>query len=483
MEALILATTGGLLALITSRIGSALLLEWAGGRSGNIPIDLSISPQTGLLCALLLLAAVAAFALFPAWHITGRNLPSVENSRSGKQTGQTKAARRWSNALLAAQVCFSLLLISAAALFAQTLRSITNTSTGMDRDQILSVHVDMRSTGFGDTQRDLNAFDTLLLDRLKALPMVQDAAVSMCDIPQCGWNTFFHVSGHPELADANLHGEENHVSPGYFRTLGIPILEGRDFNEQDTLKSQRVAILNRSYARQLFGDASPIGHWIGYNAPPGDHSFLIVGETADALLDGPRNPAPAIAYLSVTQDPAPIGTIEVRARGNIDALPADIRNALHSVAPALPITEITPLALELQDGLTTEQLLARLTTVFGALALALAALGFYGLLSFRVARRTSEIGIRMALGATRTQVQSLFLRQTAFILFAGIFPGTALSLALHSLLNKLIDAPNTPDLWPLTIAVAVLAAAGLLATMIPARRAASINPTEALRSE
>jgi len=208
-----------------------------------------------------------------------------------------------------------------------------------------------------------------------------------------------------------------------------------------------------------------------------------VGETADALLDGPRNPAPAVAYLSLTQDPAPIGTIEVRARGNIDSLPAEIRNALHSVAPTLPVTEITPLALELQDGLTTEQLLARLTTIFGALALALAALGFYGLLSFRVARRTSEIGIRMALGATRSQVQSLFLRQTAFILFAGILPGAAMSLALKSVLNKLIDSPDTTNPWPLTVAVVVLASAGLLATVIPARRAASINPTEALRSE
>jgi predicted permease len=487
MEALTLGAAGGLLAVVTARASSALLLQWASGRGRPMPLDLGMHAQTALVAGLLLFAAVVAFALLPAWHITGRNLPSMENARSGRQTGQTKSARRWSNALLAAQVCFSLLLISAAALFAQTLRSITHTDTGMDRDQILSVHVDMGSTGFADRQEDLNAFDALILDRLKSLPMVQDAAVSMCDIPMCGWNTFFHVYGHPELSDDRLHGEENHVGPGYFRTLGIPILEGRDFNERDTLQTQRVAILNRAYARQLFGDQSPIGHWIGYNAPPGDHSFLVVGETADARLDGPRNPAPAVAYLSVTQDPAPIGTIEVRARGNVGALPAEIRSTIHSVAPTLPITEITPLAIELQDGLTTEQLLARLTTCFGALALALAALGFYGLLSFRVARRKSEIGIRMALGATRGQVQSLFLRQTGFILLAGILPGAALSLALHSLLNRLMDATDTPDAvsasWPLTIAVLVLASAGVLATLLPARRAASVNPTEALRSE
>lgn len=486
-EALVLASAGGGLALLTGRVASTLLLQWASGRGRPMPIDLAMSTQTWLVCFLLLFAAVIAFGLLPAWHVTSRNLQSVENARSGQQTAGSKSARRWSNALLAAQVCFSLLLLSAAALFAETLRNLTHVDTGMAQAHILSVHVDMRSTGFAEKQQNLPVLLDRITDRIKSLPSVADAAVAMCDIPHCGWNTIFHSFGNPDLPERQLHGEEDHVGLGYFPTLGIPLLAGRDFSSQDTPQSQKVAILNHSYARQLFGDESPIGHWIGYNAPPGDHAFLIVGEVADARVDGFRSPEPAIAYLSNDQNPQPVNNIEVRARGSLDSLPNDIRAALRAVAPTLPITEMTPLAVELQDGLTTEQLLARLTTVFGALALALAALGFYGLLSFRVARCTAEIGIRMALGATRAHVQSLFLRQTLFILIAGILPGTALSLAMHSVLNKLIhgaaNAHPVADRLGLTIAIAVLACVGLVATLLPARRAASTNPIEALRAE
>jgi len=167
----------------------------------------------------------------------------------------------------------------------------------------------------------------------------------------------------------------------------------------------------------------------------------------------------------------------------MDALPTELHDLLHSLAPALPVTEIVPLNIEFQDGLSRETLLARLTGVFGALTLALAALGFYGMLSFRVARRTTEIGIRMAMGSTRIQVLMLFLRQTLLILFAGVLPGIALSLALHGFAKKLLYGAGTMEASALAVSIVVLAFVGFLATLIPARRAASINPMDALRSE
>ena len=483
IEAVVLAAVGGVLAFATGRAASSLLLHWASGRGQAIPIDPQIGAAATLLGTALLLGALAGFGLLPAWQMTRKSFSMASKTRVGQLTGQSKAGRRWSNLLLASQVSFSLLLLCAAGLFAQTLRNLSRVDAGMDRDHVLTVHLDMRNTGFAERQNNLPSFYDTLIQQLKALPMVRDVAVHMCTIPKCGWNTAVHVFGSPEMAEAQLHGEEDHVGVGYFRTLGIPILQGRDFRKEDNQQSQQVAILSRSYARKLFGNESPLGHWIGYREPPGDHQFLVVGEVADARVDGLRSEAPPVAYFPIDQGPAPVQSVEVRARGPLFSLPAEIRESLYKVAPALPVTEIVPLDLEFDDGLSTEALLARLTSVFGALTLALAALGFYGLFSFRVARRTSEIGIRMALGATRAQVRALFLGQTLQIMVAGLIPGLALALGTSYFARKLLYGTGRMDLWALGFAVVILAAVGLLATLVPAHQAASIDPMRALRSE
>jgi ABC-type antimicrobial peptide transport system permease subunit len=190
-----------------------------------------------------------------------------------------------------------------------------------------------------------------------------------------------------------------------------------------------------------------------------------------------------VVYLSIEQNPQPVQTIQVRVRGGMKTLPLEIRDSLHALAPALPVNEVAPLDVDFEDGLNVEQLLARLTAAFGALTLALAALGFYGLLSFRVARRTSEIGIRMALGATRAQVQTLFMSETLLILFAGMIPGAALSIALHSMVRKLLYGAGAMDAWALVFSILALTVVGVAATLVPARRAASIDPMNALRTE
>jgi predicted permease len=483
IEAVVLAAVGGVLAFATGRAASSLLLHWASGRGQAIPIDPQIGAAATLLGTALLLGALAGFGLLPAWQMTRKSFSMASKARVGQLTGQGKARRRWSNLLLASQVSFSLLLLCAAGLFTQTLRNLSRVDAGMDRDHVLTVHLDMRNTGFAERQNNLPSFYDTLIEQLKALPMVRDVAVHMCTIPKCGWNTAVHVFGSPEMAEAQLHGEEDHVGVGYFRTLGIPILQGRDFRKEDNQQSQQVAILSRSYARKLFGDESPLGHWIGYREPPGDHQFLVVGEVADARVDGLRSEAPPVAYFPIDQRPAPVQSVEVRARGPLSSLPAEIRESLYKLAPALPVTEIVPLDLEFDDGLSTEALLARLTSIFGALTLALAALGFYGLFSFRVARRTSEIGVRMALGATRAQVRALFLGQTLQIMVAGLIPGLALALGTTYFARKLLYGTGRMDLWALGFAVVILAAVGLLATLVPAHQAASIDPMRALRSE
>ncbi len=233
----------------------------------------------------------------------------------------------------------------------------------------------------------------------------------------------------------------------------------------------------------MFGNEDPIGHYIGYKSTPGDHVFQIVGVVGNARVDGLRVPAPPVAYFSVEQNGNEAATIEVSTTGDPGNFASDIRTALRSVAPDLPIAEIVPLNTEFNDGLSTEKLLARLTATFAGLTLALAAIGFYGLLSFQVARRTPEIGIRLALGATRGQVLGLFLRQTMTILISGILPGLVLTILVGRSARTLLYGVQETDPWALAAASCVLIAGGLLATIVPARRASALDPIQTLRAE
>jgi predicted permease len=305
----------------------------------------------------------------------------------------------------------------------------------------------------------------------------------MCAIPGCIWNTAIHVSGHPEIPEKQLHGEENHVSAGYFRAMGIPVLRGREFEERDLPASRKVAVLNHSFARQLFGDENPIGHKIGYQPAPHDADYEIVGEVADARVDDLRSIAPAVAYFSLDQRPAIADTIEVRGSGQPSGLVTAIGRELRSLDANLPIQKIVPLRDEYDEGLSREKLLARLTGIFGGLALALAALGFYGLLSFNVGRRRAEIGIRMAMGATPGQVQGLVLRQTMWILGAGIVPGIVLTEFASHGVQSLLYGSGALDAVALLFAIGVLGVVGLVAAWRPARRASVVDPVEALRAE
>ena len=482
-EAFLLAASGGLFAFVVGRAATSVLLRWASGRGEVLPIETHLGLAASALGAALLLVALAGFGLVPAWHMTRKSFATQSRARLGALASQSRAARRWSNLLLAAQVSLSLLLLSSAALFAQTLLNLSRVDAGLDREHVFTVRLDMRSTGFASRQGDLSSFYDSVLEKLKALPAVSDAAVHMCIIPNCGWNTALHVFASPDLAESGLHGEEDHIGLGYFQTLGIPILAGRDFTRRDTPGSEPVAILSRAYARKLFGDRSPLGQRVGYSGPPLDHQYLVIGEVADARVNGLHAPAPPVVYFSLRQRPDPVQAIELRVHGPLGTLGTEIRHTLDRIAPSLPVTEIVALDDEFSADLSSQQLLARLTSVFAVLTLALAALGFYGLLSFRVAKRTAEIGIRMALGATRLQVQALFLEETLAILLTGLVPGSALSFIMASVTRELLYGARTMNRWALAFAVSVLVALGFMATLIPARRAASIDPMRALRSQ
>jgi ABC-type lipoprotein release transport system permease subunit len=244
-----------------------------------------------------------------------------------------------------------------------------------------------------------------------------------------------------------------------------------------------VAIISLGYARQLFGDADPIGQWVGYSPAPNDHKFLIVGEVADARVNGAEREAPPMVYMSINQNPAPVNSIRVRAVGDPQQLSESVRQALREVDPTLPVSGIVPLATELNGDLGTEKLLARLAGVYASLTLLLVAIGFYGVMSCRTARRMSEFGIRLALGATRRNIQMLIIGQTARILLAGILPGAILAVLAVHIASHLLYGSVTANSLAIIAASLILAFAGFVATFIPAYRAAFADPLESLRSE
>jgi ABC-type lipoprotein release transport system permease subunit len=241
--------------------------------------------------------------------------------------------------------------------------------------------------------------------------------------------------------------------------------------------------LNRSYARQLFGDESPIGHRVGYEPAPNNDKFLVVGEVADAHVDGPRSEPPPVVYMNIDQNPSPIHAIQVRTAGDPMQIAGRIRGAIHQIDQDLPVTEFVPLTAEMNDSLGTEKLLARLAAIYAGLTLLLVGIGFYGVMSYRTTRRKTEFGIRLALGATRQHLRILVAEQTARILLAGVAPGLLISvLAIHMARHLLFGSMSTNSL-AVAGATVMLIIVGLLATIIPSHRAVLADPLETLRSE
>jgi predicted permease len=483
-EDVLIILAGSAAAFVMGRSAAAILVQWVSSHSRLLTVDLHPSLPIGALGIALMLFSLLSFSILPCIIFMRTGVAHVAGSRAKVAGISQNARQRWrSNLLLGMQVALSLLLSTLSGCFAATLVHWETVDVGMDREHVLSVQVDMDRYRYVDQRDRLPALYGQIQERLGALPGVRGAAIGMCSSIHCGWNTALYVRGRSNLSNGQVHGQEDHVTPGFFSTVGIPILRGRDFSASDTEETQPVAIISRRYARQLFGDADPVGQWVGYEPAPNDHEFLIVGEVADAHLNGPENDAPPFVYMNIEQRPAPASNIRVRAIGDPRQISGGVRDALHSVDPTLPIDEIVLLSTELNSDLGAEKLLARLAGIYASLTLLLAAVGFYGVMSSRTARRMSEFGIRLALGASRRNIQMLIVRQTGRILIVGIVPGAILSILGVRAASHFLYGSVSANALAIIAASFVLALAGSVATLIPARRAALADPLEALRSE
>jgi predicted permease len=383
--------------------------------------------------------------------------------------------------LVASQVALSLLLVVGAALFARSLRNLLHLlhlELGFDREHLLSVSFSPHLSGY--TNEQFPALYTRLIESVEALPGVRSASVAMCGlISGCRSRADVKITGYESSPGEDVLVQENSIGDGYFSTVGMRLLSGRDFDSRDTKTSPRVAIVNEAMVRRYFQGRNAIGQRFGYDQPDTE----IVGIVEDARVNEVQEAAQPMAFRSMRQTPPFATSLEVRTSGDPRQAVAEVTRTITAMEPNLPIERVTTAEERVDANLNQEKVVAQLTSAFGLLALGLACFGLYGVMSYAVARRTPELGIRMALGAPRSHVLWMVFRESLGLVLAGLALGLPLVLAVSRLVSSLLAGITAHDPATLAAAALVLIAVAAIAGYIPARRASRVDPLVSLRYE
>jgi predicted permease len=488
-ESLLLAAAGCLLGLMLAYFGAdALTRVVTSGRMPGMPSHIEIQPQIDLRVLLFTvgvsLATGVLFGLAPALSACGA-APAASLRATGAAP-DAPSRRLIGQGLVIAQVALSIVLLAAAGLFVRHMLTLRNVGLGFQRESVLLVTLD--PTGSGYQRNQLAPLYGQLLARLAAIPGVRSAALSgVTPVSGAGASRFIDVPGRNEKAEDRRRVVLNWTAPKYFETLGTPLLAGRDFRFDDQ-GGPLVAIVSESMARYYFGDRSPIGQLFTFDRQDNrgaaqDQPFQIVGVVGDAKYLNLQEPIRRMVYLHAFQAPQ-FSAQQFSLRTNVrpEAVARDVRRAVREVVPTVTIAKVTTMTEQVDASMIPERLIAMLSGFFGALGALLAAMGLYGLLAYTVARRSSEIGIRMALGATQRDVLVMVHKSALAMAGAGVALGVPLAFAAQRLAVTFVDNISTGSAMPIAAAAAAIAVA-LLAASVPAHRASRISPVEALRQE
>jgi predicted permease len=482
-ESLLMAGLGGALGAVFAVWGVRILVsKFAGNSSGlHVSLDLPVLSFALAICAL----AAILFGLVPALRSTRVELaPELKaGSFSPAATG-----RRWSlgKGLVAFQAAVSLLLLVGAGLFVRTLEKLEAEDLGFNRQHVLLVGIDPRLAGYKPAQ--LAPLYQRLIDRASALPGVRSASLAAYS-PMSGNSSTGNISveGYTPLPGRDMYIHTNIVGWRYFETLGTPILLGREIGPQDTASSPKVAVINATMAHDFFGDQNPVGRRFGFGDDP-KHSgdIEIVGVAAEAKYSNLRQKPERMVFLPVLQmqgDAAYAWELELRTTGDPRGAASEVRNALAGIDKGLPVTRLKTLSEQVDDSLDQERTISQLSSFFGLLALTLACVGLYGVMAYVVARRTNEMGIRMALGARSGDVLWMVLREALFLVLVGIALGIPAAIGAGHLISSLLFGLTPSDPVAISLATMLLVAVAVLAGYLPARRASRVDPMVALRYE
>jgi len=429
-----------------------------------------------LFTAGLALLTGLLFGIWPVLHAWS-TAPAASLREAGKG-GDTRFRRHFGKALVTAQVALSVGLLSVASMFILHLSNIY-AGLGFERDHVLLATLDPSRTGYNRAQ--LARPYQEILERLRALPQVRSVTLSgTTPVLGAGANRDATVEGYQDKPGELRYLAENWVGPKYFETFGTPLLRGRDFTLQDE-GGPRVAIVNQAMARHYFGDGNPLGKHVAFDRDP--KPYEIVGEVGDAKYIDPRETTGRIIYLNAFQEGRLFSRFSMRTRGAPAAVAGDFRRIANGVLKNAAVERITTLEEQVDASLVPERLVVTLSGLFGALGALLAAIGTYGLLAYSVARRSNEIGIRMALGATRRGIAWMVLGESLGTTCTGLVIGAPLAYWARRAAAGLVPDLPVKGTAAITVSAIMMILVALLAAYVPARRATRVDPMEALRYE
>lgn len=478
-ESLVLALVGGALGVAFASGASHFLVRMVSDGRDALRLDVPIDLRLLLFTLAITLITVLLFGTLPAFRATRLNLTDALKDGRGR-TGRA-ANGLFAKTLVISQVALSLVLLIGAGLFVRSLMNLVNVDTGFDKENVMRFRLDASSAGYKEDGR-LTAMYREVEDRVSALPGVRAASFSIFTFNEGTWNNAIWVQGYlPGHQDTNIH--HNAVGNGYFAAMGIPLLAGRTFGSQDTANSQKVGIISAATARRLFPSGSPIGQHYGRGGPDHAGDIEVVGVAKDVKYNNLDENQQAGDYLPYSQNVRYLNDLEVRYAGDSAAVVRGVRQTIHDLDPRLPVSDVLSLDEQVERSIFKQRLVAQLSAFFGFLAVFLSCIGIYGLMSYLVTRRISEIGVRMALGANRSTVLWMVLRESLVLVGAGLAIGIPAAFAADRFVSSLLFGVRATDALSFSAAVVVLLAVAALAGFLPARRASLVDPMVALRYE
>ena len=487
-EGLLLAVSGAAAGLLLAHWADALLLRMVSGAASGPPsIHLDLQPDArvlGFTLGVTLLTTIL-FALIPSLYSTRLDLtPVLKSTPTGAFSEASHRRFPAGKILVITQVAVSVILLVSAGLFVRSLSKLSAVNLGYNRENLILFRVDGAPGGYKGAA--IPRFQLNLLAKISAIPGLRGATASKDGL-------FSHsesadpiaVEGYTPKAGEEMHSRMDHVGPGYFSTLGIPILMGREIEAQDSAVSVRAAVINQTFARRFFANTNPIGKHVRdtYSGNPAE--MVVVGVVADAKYNNLREKAEPRIYAPLANPmwENPAAFYEVRTYADPQALAAALRQVVRETAPTLPPIEVRTMSGLVDDSLQTDRFIKQLASAFSLLALLLAAIGLYGLMAYTVSRRTRDIGIRLALGAEQGNVLWQVLRETLVLVLMGIIIGVPFALGGTHLVRSMLFGLGFADPVAILFAGTLLTIVAALAGFLPAWRASQVDPMVALRYE